>query len=126
MGPLAITLERRGSDYGIQLKEHYIDGFIGHDTTIFFMEEEEDWLTALEDFDKKFKFISRYTLIADSVDEVLREVSAYLNSPERMRRRKLAFINWSASEEASFEGMKLCPTKEGKWLATLSFEDQIG
>ena len=114
------------SDYGIQLKEHFIDGFIGHDTTIFFMEEEEEWLTALEDFDKKFKFISRYTLIADSVDEVLGEVSAYLNSPERMRRRKLAFINWSASEEASFEGMKLCPTKEGKWLATLSFEDQLG
>ena len=108
------------------MKEHFIDGFIGHDTTVFFMEEEEDWLTALEDFDKKFKFISRYTLIADSVDEVLGEVSAYLNSPERMRRRKLAFINWSVSEESSFEGMKLCPTKEGKWLATLSFEDQIG
>ncbi|SVB36913.1 uncharacterized protein METZ01_LOCUS189767, partial [marine metagenome] len=34
------------------MKEHFIDGFIGHDTTIFFMEEEEDWLTALEDFDK--------------------------------------------------------------------------
>ena len=89
-------------------------------------EEEEDWPTAVEDFDKKFKFTSRYTLIADSVDEVLREVSAYLNSPERIRSRSLPFINWSALAESSFEGMKLCPTKEGKWLAILSFEDQLG
>jgi len=89
-------------------------------------EEEEDWVTVVEDFDKKFKFTSSHKLISDSVDEVLREVAAYLNSPERMRRRRTAFINWSGSEESSFEGLKLCPTKDGKWLAILSFEEQIG
>jgi len=89
-------------------------------------EEEEEWEFEWEKFEKSFKYKTSHKLIADSMNELFKAVSDYLNNEKEMKNMRLGFINWPGPKVSVIEGLKIFPTKDGKWLATLSFEDDLG